>query len=85
MTRVRLKLTAARYPFLDPRRFAGQRTGIGQRAADADLEGHAEQPLAQLIGPTDEPQRRVEDRDSVAPPLGLLQPVGGEEADRACG
>jgi len=55
----------------------------GCRIRQVDPQPHAqgpgEHPGAQFVGPTDEPQRGVHDRDAVAEWLGLLQPVGGQE------
>ena len=53
--------------------------GILERRARPDHERLREQPLAELLGTSDHPQGRVQDRDPVAQPLGLLEPVGGEE------
>jgi hypothetical protein len=38
-----------------------------------------EQPVAQLVGPSDRAQGRVQDRDPVAQALGLFEAMRGEE------
>ena len=52
---------------------------IRERGERPDGQCLGEQPLAELVGATDRAQGRVEDRDAVAEPLGLVETVRREE------
>ena len=58
---------------------AKTRPGSGSGDEGPDRERLGEQLVAQLVGPADRAQGRVQDRDPVAEPLGLLEAVRGEE------
>lgn len=48
-----------------------------------DPQGLGEQPIAQVGRAADHPQGRIEDRDPITQPLGLVQPVRGQEDGHA--
>ena len=66
-------------PAVDGREAAEDAARVGERDEGPDRERPGEQLVAQLVGPADGAQRRVQDRDTVAEALGLLQAMGGEE------
>ena len=66
-------------PAVDAGQAAKTRSGSASGARVWTVSVSGEQLVAELLGPADRAQRRVEDRDPVAQALGLLEPMGRQE------